>query len=1212
MIELPLNDHFVLDNGQPLSLASPLTTGLRLEGIRYDHPRIWSPELTVQDRRGLIRTNSPRYLVGCCLATILCCLSSVFAQTVTGSITGQVTDPSGAVVVGAKVTAENAATSVQTLAKTNASGVYTIRFLPVGTYTVTVEATGFTKEKTPPFALDIDQTAKVDAQLKIGVSETMVVQENFHPILDTTDATLGNSLTTHEIENIPLNGRNFSSLTLFQPGAVATDPTGMTGNNAIERNTFNSGVASIDGNRQQANNYMLEGAENNEPQNNLIAYNPAPDAIAELRVVSANADATYGNVNGGGVVTILKSGTNSFHGSAYDLLENQNLDANSWQNGLSRCDACNPPTPASPITRYTQNIFGGTFGGPIMHNRLFFFVDYEGIRLHRAQGLQQASVLTPQMLAGDFSALNAKGIQLYDSQNGFAPYLNNQVPVVSPIAKFLAANPNLYPAPNRTPTDGLIANNYDGPQNSFVTNNQEDFKVDWTPGNANKFSGFYSQGKSGDFTSAIIPVAFPAHNTYPTKIAGASWVHTFSPAIINEARFGFTRVHWNNNGFPSDPSGKFGVNGDKIVGIPFPFTQTYVGFTGQGINNGSATSLGTPSYIGNNASPQVFTDNTFNYQDNLTWQRGRHLLTMGAQATRYQQNYLNAGNVGFLGQFTYTGQFTGLPGGEGYGPADFVLGRIQNAQLADPLGNVGNRQWRIAGYFQDDFKVTATLTLNLGLRYELDQPWYEQNDKTANVVFVNGVPTVEYAGHVPALAAAGSIVCPTRACYNPNYKQIVPRVGFAYQVNPKTVIRGGYAATSFFEGYSFNQRLTSSPPFSLAINSNANTPSGTSGGNPFTVADAFSQPIGVNNSLYSVWPQDTQPAYIHQFTLVTEHAITNDLSLSLGYHGQVGHHLADYRNGNQLTAAQAQDLGGNCGASVIPAADRTPYFALVGECGAILITESQARMTYNAAQVTVRQRLHHGLEYTLNYTWAKSLSESSGNYQVGAQPNLSSNGLSVQNGYDLNADYGPSAMDIRHSMNFVGVYDLPFGRGRAYGGNANRALDAAFGGWRFATTAILYSGFPVTIFGPNASNTNNAGWGLSRANQYHPLIIRNRSLTNWWGTDPSALPCQPTPTNPTGDNGVCAYGPALANTFGTAHNSTERAPGYRQVDASLFKDFHVWHEQHVVGFRADFFNIFNVASYTNPDNNIGDSSFGRIANVRSPARQIQLSLHYAF
>jgi hypothetical protein len=1142
-----------------------------------------------------MRTNT----FACFALACIVALGSSFTlgQTVTGTITGLVTDPSGAVVVGATVTAQNTATGVRTTAQTNDVGVYSIRFLPIGTYTLTVQATGFTQYRVDSITLEIDQTAKINVGLKIGTTETTVVTETAHPILDTTDATLGNTLTTTEIENIPLNGRNFSALTLFQPGAVDTDPTGMSGNNAIERNTYNSGIASINGNREQANNYTLEGADNNEPQNNLIAYNPAPDAIAELRVVSGNANATYGNGNGGDVVTILKSGTNSYHGSLYDLMQSQILDANTWSN-----DHQFPKQ--IPKNSYTQNIFGATFGGPILKDKLFFFADYEGIRQHKG-GFGTASLLTPAMLKGDFSVLNANKIQLYDTQNNFTPYSNNQVPVVNPVALFLAAHPELYPAPNSAPTDGLINKNFQGPQPSYVTNNQEDFKVDWTPGSANRISSFYSQGTGSDFTHALIPVFFPAHNTYPTKIGGASFVHTFSPYVVNEFRFGFTRVRW-NNGVPSDPSGLFGLAGNSKVGIPFG-VQEYVGFTAQNIGGNSLGTANGANTIGTNASPQVFTDNTFNYQDNLTWQHGRHYFSIGGQATRYQQNYLNAGNVGFLGTFNYNGIFSSDPNvanGPGYGPADFVLDRIQNVQLASPLGQVGNRQWRIAGYLQDDLKLTARLTLNLGIRYEYDQPWYEQNDKTANVL-PDG--TVEYAGHIPALAIPGSKLCPTRACYNGNYKQIMPRLGFAYQPVNKLVIRGGYGATSFFEGYSFNQRLTSSPPFSLAINTNATTPSKTSGGTPFTVANAFSQPLGINNSLYSVWPQDVQPAYIHQFTLMTEYALTDEVSLAVGYHGQVGHHLADYRNGNQLTTAQAQALSGigGCSATNIPAADQSPYFALVGECNPILVTESQARMTYNAGQVTLRQRTHHGLEYTLNYTYAKSLTDSSGNYGVGALPNASWNGLSQQNGYDIEADYGPSAMDVRHSLNFVGVYEIPFGRGRTYGSDVNGFLDSVFGGWKFATSAVLYSGFPVTIFANGNSNTNT--WGFSRANQYRPMIISNQSIEHWWGTNPTAVPCLAAGV----ENGPCAYGNPGPFTFGSAHNSTERAPGYKQVDISLFKDFHVWHEQ-VVGFRADFFNVFNIASYGYPDNNINDSSFGLINSVRSNPRQIQLGLHYIF
>ena len=1129
-----------------------------------------------------MRRQLVRYFVGFSLAAFFL-TSAALGQTVTGSITGQVTDPSGAVIVGANVTAVNVGTSVKTATQTNASGAYTIRFLPIGTYTVTVEATGFTTQQVAPFALEIDQTAKINASLKIGVSSTVEVEADIHPILDTTDSSLGTTISTNEIANIPLNGRNFSSLTLYQPGAIDTDPTGLTGNNAIERNTFNNGIASINGNRAQANYYTLEGADLNEPQNNLIAYNPAPDAIGEVRVISANAPATYGNANGGAIITILKSGTNSYHGSAYGLLQNNNLDANSWANDHN--------FPIVPKNHYTQSIFGGTFGGPILKNKLFFFVDYEGARRHQG-GIATASVLTQAMRNGDFSALLAQGsgsIQLYDTQNNFAPYAGDKgLPILNPVATYLFAHPELYPLPNAAPVDGLLQNNFHGGQTNFVKNNQEDFKIDWTPGSVNKFNGFYAQGTGRDGSTALIPVFFPAQNVYPTHVGGASWVHTFSPTIVNEARFGFTRVRWDNS-IPTDPSGNFGLTGNSIVGIPFVGKQLYPGFSNQSIGNNA-------SNVGTNANTQILRDNTFNYYDNLTWQHGRHFFSIGGQATRYQQNYLNASNFGFLGTFSYSGIFTSnanvSTGGGGYGPADFVLNRVSNNQIGSTVGIVGNRQWRVAGYLQDDFKASSRLTLNLGLRYEFDQPWYEVHNRTANVL-PDG--TVEYAGSVPAGAVAGSIVCPTHACYNANYKQIMPRVGFAYQAASKFVVRGGYGATSFFEGNAFNQRLTSSPPFALGSNVTAAAPTGTTSGTPFTIQEGFAQQF-TPTTTYSTWPQNMQPAYVNEYSLTTEYAFTPELSLTAGYLGESGHHLADYRNGNQLTLAQAITIaqGGTAVA---------PFASLVGQGGILLITESEAEMNYSAGQLSLRQRTHRGLEYTLNYTYAKSLTNSAGNYGV---PNTSGSNGSYQDGYNGRADWGPSGMDIRHSLNFIGVYEMPFGRGRAYGSGANSVLDAVFGGWKLSASAFLYSGFPITINGPNNSNTNT--YGQARSNQYRKLIVHGRSINNWWGTDPSAVGC----TGP--DNGICAYGAAYNGglpAFGTARINTERAPGYRQVDTSLFKDVHVWREQ-VVGFRADFFNIFNIASYGNPDNGVTDSNFGQISSVRSPPRQIQLSLHYSF
>jgi len=1132
---------------------------------------------------------------GLAATLVLLSPSTTHAQTVTGSVTGVVVDPAGAVIPNATVTAIQTDTNVSSTVTTNGEGVYAIRFLPIGAYRIEVSAPGFNKFTVPPFVLNIDQTAKIDAHVTVGATSSVEVQADVAPLLDTTDGTLGLSLSSREIEQIPLNGRNFSSLTLFQPGAVNTDPSGLVSGNALERNTYNSGIVAINGNRAQANNYTLDGVDINEGQNNLIGYNPSPDAIAEFRVVSANAPASYGNVNGGDIVTVLKSGTNQLHGSAFAYLENQNLNANSFSN--------KDTTPVQPINPYTQTIFGGTIGGPIKRNKLFFFVDYEGIRQHSG-GTGTASVFTAAMRKGDFSAVQAvNDRQLFDTQNNFAPYVNNQVPILNPVAIYLFAHPELYPLPNTIPganSDHLVQNNYIGPTRTFRVNNQGDLKIEWNPRNADKITGFYAQSTAFDGTTAVLPVFFPSQNVFPTKLFGSTWVHTLSPAIVNEARIGFLRVRW-DQGVPTDPSGLFGLNGNKVVGIPFG-TQQYVGFANQGIGD-NFSSFGTPG------APQILRDNTFYYGDNLTLQKGKHLLSLGVQAVRYQQNYALSGAQGSLGQFSYNGAFTGDGTNTGYSGADFVLDRANSDSIALPgSGLAGNRQWRTAEFFQDDWKATDRLTLNFGIRYEYDQRWNEVNNKTGNVL-LDGPRrgTVEYAGAVPTGAPAGSIACDNISCYQPTKNQVQPRFGFAYQATPRFVVRGGYGATSFFEGDANNQRLTYQSPFLAFENPQAPTPVPASGSTPyspgapihaaagFTVSSISNQGAG-----FGAWPQNIKPAYIHEFNLTTEYEPTNKISIVLTYAGETGQHLADYRNGNQLTLAQARDIAALPSGAPIPAADAAPFANLVGQGGALLITESEAVTNFNAGEVTVRDRGNYGLTWTVNYTYAKALTNSAGNYTF--------SGTSVQNGayqdgYNGHADYGPGGNDVRHNFSAIASYEVPYGRGRQFGSGVNRGVDLLLGGWQVAGSAVVYSGFPISINGPQNSNTSS--YGQSRANHYRPLHVVNRSLNHWFGTDPSAISC----TGP--DNGICAYGPAAALSFGAASVGSERAPGYYNIDTSATKDFHIT-ERQAVGFRAEGFNVFNISSYGNPDNGVTNGTFGLINNTRSLPRIIQLSLHYRF
>ena len=1135
-----------------------------------------------------IRRRSSSALV----TTVVLSASLAHAQTVTGAVTGTVTDPSGAVVANATVTVSNTATGVNTTATTNNSGVYTIRFLPIGPYTVAVSAPGFSPFTTPQFSLSIDQTAKIDVHVTVGATTSVDVSAEAAPILDTADGTVGLSITAEQIGTMPLNGRNFSSVTLFQPGAVNTDPSGLVGSNALERNTYNNGIVAVNGNRAQANNYTLDGIDMNEGQNNLIGYNPSPDAIAEIRVITANAPATYGNVNGGDVVTVLKTGTNAFHGSAFAYLENQNLNANSWYNKHQ--------SPVIAINPFTQTIFGGTIGGPIKRNKLFFFVDYEGIREHNG-GTGSASVFTAAMRQGDFSAVPK---QLLNTQNNFAPYVNNQIPIVNPVATYLFAHPEIYPLPNATAADGLVQNDFQGFTRTSRLNNQGDVKIEWDPRAADKITGFYAQSTAKDASTAVLPVSFPAQNVFPSKIFGSTWVHTFSPSVVNEARIGFTRVRW-DSGVPTDPTGLFGLTGNKVVGIPFG-AQTYVGFSDQHLND-NFSDTGTPG------APQILRDNTFSYGDNLTLQKGKHLLSLGVQAFRYQQNYALTGAQGSLGQFNFDGTFTGNGTDTGYSGADFVLDLAKSNSIALPGGGlVGNRQWRTAEFFQDDWKATDKLTINLGIRYEYDQRWNEVHNRTANVI-LNGAQmgTVEYAGAVPAGAPAGSVTCDNISCYQATKNQVQPRFGFAYQGSSRFVIRGGYGITSFFEGDANNQRLTYQSPFLAYANPQAASPvaadaasaTAYSPGAPLHDTDGFSvTSISNQGAGFGAWPQHIQPALIHEFNLATEYEITNRLSLSVGYVGETGQHLADYRNGNQLTLAQARDIAALPSGADIPAVDTAPFASLVGQGGNLLITEAAAMMNYNAGIVTVRDRGSYGLTYTINYTYAKALTNSAGNYTFA---NTSVQNGAYQDGYNSRADYGPSGSDIRHNFNGTILYTVPFGHGKQFGNNTNKALDLIAGGWSVSGTAVVYSGFPISINGPNGTNTNT--YGQVRANHYRKLVLTGRDVNHWFGTDPSATPC-------TGaDNGICAYGAATALNFGTASVGSERSPGYDQTDFSAFKDFRLF-ESHTIGFRADAFNALNITSYANPDNTVTDNSFGLITNnpARSLPRILQLALHYTF
>ncbi len=695
----------------------------------------------------------------------------------------------------------------------------------------------------------------------------------------------------------------------------------------------------------------------------------------------------------------------------------------------------------------------------------------------------------------------------------------------------------------------------------------------------------YSQGEASDATpNQAILIAFPATNDYPFKGLAINEVHTFSSSIVNEFRAGWSRVRW-TQGVPIDLTGAFGLNGNSLVGINY--AQPYAGFTYQDFGNGQGVSNQTYiTGLGTTGGGSSLIDNIFTYGDNATFQLQKHTIRAGVGILRYQQNNFYPGNDGVMGREQYSGAFTGST------LADFDTDQVYFAGVAANVGRSGQRRYRDAGFVQDDWKANEKVTLNFGLRYEYDQPIYEIHDKQANVDLTTG--QYYYAGTAQAAFAFAD----SHALYNPVYTNFMPRIGFAYQAKQRFVIRGGYGITNYLEGTGANLRLNFNPPFQPSYTYQAVASSTTSGGTPLTAETALPANFtsAASSNTLRAWDKRLRPAFIQEFTLGTEYELNNKTSVLVAYLGQTGQHLVDARAGNQLTAPGAT----------------APYANLVGQTGAVVVTESEAMMNYNAAQMTLRHRQSAGLEYQINYTFSKAMTNNPGFYGT-----ADVNGASAywQNGYNGHADYGPSGFDTRHNASAIAVYTLPFGRGRQFGANMNRALDEAAGGWKITGSAIAFSGLPVTIGGPNTTSVNNRA---SRANQYGHLALENRTLGKWFGTGPTIN----VPVTMGGNvvNGCttaqaaalgCAYGPTVGEEFGSAAVGTERAPGFDQIDLAAGKEFDIVEGQNLE-FRADFFNAFNIASYDNPDSNITDSTFGQITNVRSQNRQIQFSLHYNF
>jgi hypothetical protein len=1146
-------------------------------------------------------------LVSAALILAFCGAQGVVAQDVTASVVGTVTDPSGAAVAGATVTAKSVERGQNYTAVTNESGLYRISQLPAGSYEMKVEKPGFASIAYPAFVLAVNQVARVDVGMKMGqVSQVIEVTGNA-PVLKTESTQVDTVINAATNDNLPLASRNYVQLTLLAPGSVTTDPSSFnTGNNT---GSYGSRPL-INGNREQANNFLLDGMDNNQVSDNLLGYTPSPDAIEEFNLITNNAPAEFGSFMGGIVNATIKSGTNGFHGDIWEFFRNDKLNANSWSNNFNNNNGVWDPLPKAKLR---WNMFGGTLGGPILKNKLFFFADYQGQRFDTPSSPTTTTVYTAAERTGDFGALCPAGftagvcnsttngnVQLYNPCASFTapctaastpaavrqPFPNNVVPaaMISPVASALFSSP-LYP----TPVNGNLQQNAVYTQNNQENVDQGDIKIDYKASDKDNISGRFTRAYQNNPSANSYALLGNGSSTTPIYNTVGDWTRAISTTLVNDARFGWSHITLNAGTNWASSVGQFG----NTLGIG---NGNPAGLDGLlAINYGNSAL----SNIGNVEQTTSFDDKVWQADDAVTWTHNRHTFKFGGQFNHNIVKTFYAGNNGELGLMEFDGRFTsntiGSAGnGTGDGGADFLLGLPYHVGRGVATGKTWIQTDNIIGiYASDTWRLTERLTVNLGLRYQAFTPWVETNDQQDNYNFVTG--NIDYANQNGA----------SRSLYNGTYggKDFEPRIGFAWtpaMLGNNTVIRGAFTISSYLEGTGTNLRLPQNPPFTPAqldthYNNSALPGSNTTDGIPPTPATGACLNYSCfAGAILNLWDPNVQPALDDQWNLTIQHQFWKDTTFQIGYVGQRGTHL-------MVPFSYTQSVllpNSACGAP--PCTAPSPFFAANPTLLSTLSTvtggtQSNGTMMYNSLQAVLQKQASHGLQYQVSYTYSKCMSNSTGYY--GAWNNALSASAYWQNIYDPKSEWAPCYYDATHVISAYAVYELPLGRGKQFGNNMNKVVNAIVGGWSVSPIVSFRTGFPMPVYGAaDESGTNSRG---SRANcNGLPAITGETPIGGntggfQWFTNNGNF------TNPApGTFGNCS--PQLGGL---------RGPHYTDVDLSLHKDFQMT-ERFKLQFRTDFVNAFNHVQANAPNMGLG-ATMGQVTSAQSPRNiQFALKLYY--
>lgn len=1072
------------------------------------------------------------------LLSVVLAASFAHAQIDKGNLSGTVRDTNGGVIQSAAVKIVNAGTSAVANLATDESGFYSATALRPGEYQVSVSAPGFQTQIRRGIVVRVQDRVAIDFDLKPSDVSTEITVDATTPSLETQTSSLGHVVEERTIVDLPLNGRNFTQLAVLGAG---TSPSRRN----PERDTFIANGA-----RPIQNSYLLDGVEN---KNKIVGFDsstaeviePVLDGIQEFKVQTNTFSAEFGQSAGAVVNVTLKSGSNNFHGSAFEFIRNSALDAKPYFQ----------PTPVRP--QFIQNMFGATFGGPIIKNKTFFFFSWQSQREVNAAP-QIATVPNANQLAGKFVApiYDPATTRLGPDGKTYIrdPFAGNAIPV----SRFDSVAANLlplYPAP----TSNAATSNFFSNQRQRISNNQFNGRLDQRFGSSDNLFVRISSTANNNILPATLPP--PANDPSIAEPTGQSYAagetHTFTPTLINEFRFGYLVTELTQT---IDTPRLFAEYG--IIGAPdYPYVGGLPTFGVSGLTTiGSAGpgTLPTPA-TGSGNFPIDKQGSVLQFSDNLSWVKGRHTVRFGAefqQVTLYANSTLSA-----RPSYSFNGVYTQNPQsrpGTGAAFADFLLGYTSSATVSTRSVSE-SRQHIAAGYVQDDWTVAPRLTINAGLRYELALPFYETADHYSDLILEAG-PLYGTVLNASDAAANGY----RRSFVDPDWNNFAPRVGLAYKATETTVIRSAFGV---FYGRDENipvaRRPTNNPYYFIQktyTTDQINPSIILSQGFPSNALD----PANVKNPDVNSYLKDTPLPYVLQWNFNIQQQLPHNFVAEIGYVGSGARKLYVPLNWNLPPPGPG---------AINPRRPIQGY-------SAIYALQPIVNSSYNALLAQLERRFSSGFSFLAAYTWGHSLDDAGANQDSDVPP---------QNPRDLNANRGSSNFDIRQRFVVSYTYELPFGRGKPFLADSKLG-GAILGGWQLSGITSYQTGLPFTpVLSFDPSNTGTT----ARPNRIADgaLPSDQRSPNRWFD--------------------VSAFTAAPANTFGNSGRDILRGPSQFNNDIGLLRTLRLT-ERVALQVRAEAFNLFNTPQFGLPGNTIGTTNAGVITSVVTPERQLQFALRLSF